>query len=395
MGEVWLARKVGSFGFERLVAVKLIRNDLASNENVRKMFVDEALVLSKLIHPVVAQVLEFGEKYGTLYFTMEYVPGLSLSRLMARRGRPVEPVVAARMVAEIARGLHAVHEQTNDRGVPMGIIHRDVSPQNIMVSFDGQMKLIDFGIALMENRKSEPTSVGLVKGKISYVAPEQILGIEADRRSDVYSLSIVLYELLTGQTLFEVRSNPIDAAKDRDSPRRPSSVVKVPKLLERIVMKGLKADRTRRWQDGREMAEALETFASRAGGPSLGAFAESELATDRVAHQVWIKSLAGTESAEILPPPTELLEDNFGIELGSSAIIALAPEPTIVRRRQKFRWAIVVVLAIGFGAVVAWLSAGEPSELSRWLKSRWKNIIELSSNVSPVLPPAEEPRRLW
>lgn len=353
MGEVWLARRTGMYGFDRIVAVKLIRSELASDENLRHMFVDEARVLSQLSHPVVAQVYEFGEKYGTLYLTMEYVPGLSMSRFMARRGRPIDPAVAARMIADIARGLHAVHEQKDEAGQPLNIVHRDVSPQNIMMSFDGQMKLIDFGIALIVERSVDSTNVGMVKGKISYVSPEQIAGLDVDRRSDVYSLCVVLHELLTGQVLFEPRSNAIEAAKDRQRPTKPSKRVKVPKQLERIVMKGLSANPAKRWQDSREMALALEEFSTKYGAPSLASFAETELEKDRVAHQTWLQSLATTIASEIQPPPTELLEEEeMGIEVSSSSIVHLEQEYSEGIDLEVVIIAALAIISLVSGAVM-------------------------------------------
>ena len=374
MGEVWLARRQGLHGFERLVAVKLIRSDLAADENIRNMFVDEARVLARLGHPAIAQVLDFGEKYGTLYLTMEYVPGLSLSRLMTRRPGPMEPAVAARMIADIARGLHAVHEQTDENGQPLNIVHRDVSPQNIMISFHGRMKLIDFGIALTEERMSEATSSGMVKGKIAYVAPEQITGVGADRRSDVYSLSIVLHELLTGQSLFEPRTNPIAAAKDRRSPPKPSRLIRVPRQLDRIVMKGLEMEPRRRWQDSWSMAVALEEFAGRAGGLSLEAYAERELAPDRDAHETWIQGLTTDTNAS--PPPTESDSEEYELEVSSSAIIGLVSE----RRSHPRPLMLLLGAGLALGAALTWASVSSGWVTRSW-NSSWLTTSETSSTT--------------
>lgn len=323
MGEVWLGRRMGAHGFERLVAVKMIRGELATHQNVRDMFLDEAAVLSRVTHPAVAQAQDFGESAGNMYLVLEYVPGLSLSRMMKRRGAALPAGIAARMVAEIARGLHAVHVQQDPGGEPLGIVHRDISPQNIMLSFDGRMKLLDFGIALRADRRSEATTSGWVKGKISYVSPEQITAAAADRRSDVYSLCVVLHELLTGKALFETRTSALAAAEDRRRPPRPSRSKKVPAALDRIVMRGLQLEPQRRWPNARELAIALEGFAAKSGAPTLEAFAEDEMTNDRVAHRSWLASLAGTEVDGLGPPPTELAEE---IEVGASVLADLEPE---------------------------------------------------------------------
>ena len=346
MGEVHLARKLGAHGFERWVAIKVIRPELARDDQLRQMFLDEARVLSHLNHPVIAQVQDFGAFASGPYLVMEYVQGLSLSVLAKKRPGPVPPPVAARMVAEVARGLHSVHEQTDEGQRPMGIVHRDISPQNIMISFEGRMKLLDFGIALMAERRGPRTSTGLVKGKITYVAPEQITGAEVDRRTDVYSLSIVLHELLTGAPLFFHRNSALAAAQERRRAPRPSRATRVPARLDRIVMRGLEMEPDQRWPDARSMAIALEEFATRAGGATVEAFAEAELKAHRQAHQHWLRNL-GEEPGSAPPPPTESVHvSQDGVEIESHLIEAESrepPKPPPSRRRA--------LTALGLGVI--------------------------------------------
>ncbi len=202
MGDVLLARRRGVHGFEKLLAVKTIRGDLARRNDIRAMFHDEAKLVARLDHPAIAQVYDFGEEDGLLYLAMEYVPGLSLNKLLVKRQRPVPHLIAARIAADVCRGLHAAHQLTDVEGKPLGVVHRDVTPGNVILTFDGHVKILDFGIAFMNERESPDTQVGELKGKPSYMAPEQLRGERVDRRSDLYSLSVVLHEMLTGRKLF-------------------------------------------------------------------------------------------------------------------------------------------------------------------------------------------------
>src|SRR5262249_57374499 len=167
---------------------------------VRAMFLDEAAILARLNHPAVGTVHDFGEQGGTLYMVMEYVAGIPL-REVVQYGMP--PVVAARAIAEACRGVHAAHELRDLAGHLLGVVHRDLSPDNLMFGFDGHVKVIDFGIALIKNRQAPVTELGTVKGKPPYMSPEQVKNEAMDRRSDVFSLAVVLWEMLTGRGLFE------------------------------------------------------------------------------------------------------------------------------------------------------------------------------------------------
>lgn len=379
MGQVLLARRRGSHGFERLVAVKVIRPELSSDPAIRSMFLDEARVLQHLDHPAIAQVQDFGEHQERLYLVLEYVPGLSLGRLLKKRGRPVPPPVAARMVAEIARGLHAVHEQRDESGRPLGIVHRDISPQNIMISFTGRMKLLDFGIATIAGRRSPETTTGLVKGKIAYVAPEQISGADVDRRTDVYSLSIVLHELLTGAALYAQRTSPLAAAEDRRRPPRPSRSARVPRALDRIVMRGLAMDPWQRWPDARALAAALEAFSARAGGPSLEAFAETELAQDREAHRAWIRGLSAAGPGMVPPPPAELPEE---VEVGSSLIEAAV---TAEKPRRRLLFLTLGLGGVALGAVAT--QSGPIEELVHRIPELGRRLRPSGSSDEPARAP--------
>jgi hypothetical protein len=364
MGRVLLAKRVGAHGFEKLVAVKVIRGELVRYDEIRRMFLDEAKVLSNLAHPAVAQVYDFGEERGTLFLAMEYISGLSLSRLRAMQDGPLPPSVAARLVAETCRGLHAAHELKDLAGKPLGVVHRDVTPQNLMLTFDGKVKILDFGIALVRGREAQETQSGLVKGKISYVAPEQLAKRPVDRRADVYGAAVVLHELLTGRPLFGGKHGPAVAA-DRKKIPRPSKIAGSPRALDAIVLRGLKLKPEARYADAKEMAQALEKYLADAGGESLEDFAERELADAERQHRAW---LAAVLAGETVAETTEL---NATPSRRSSVASGVTPP----KRRRFGRLSMLLLtlmFALGLGALVAperasALWARGRTEIARWL----------------------------
>jgi eukaryotic-like serine/threonine-protein kinase len=293
MGEVLLARRRGAHGFEKLIAVKTIKYELARREDMRKMFLDEARLMARLDHPAIAQVYDFGEENGTLYLAMEYVPGLALNRLLKRRPGPVPARVAARLISEVCRGLHAAHELVALDGTPLGVVHRDVSPQNVMLTFDGRVKILDFGIATRRDREAPETGIGVMKGKISYAAPEQIIGGRVDRRTDVYGAAVVLYELLAGKRPFHPTvSEAADLEERRNVPKASTINPSIPPAVEAALMRGLAYKADDRFPDAKEMAAALEDAAAGAGGETLEEFAERELAEDRKMHRERLHQIA-------------------------------------------------------------------------------------------------------
>ncbi|HMG22607.1 MAG TPA: serine/threonine-protein kinase, partial [Kofleriaceae bacterium] len=205
MATLYLARRHGAAGFSRLVALKMIHPHLIEQAAFLDMFVDEARICSQITHPNVVHVEEFGAIDGIHYLVMEYLDGCSVAellRLCHRRRRALDPELAARIVMQIAAGLHAAHETRDASGEPLEIVHRDISPSNILLSIDGNAKLIDFGIAKARNRLSATHDGVALKGKFNYVAPEQATRSEIDRRCDVFSLGIVFWEMLVGRRLF-------------------------------------------------------------------------------------------------------------------------------------------------------------------------------------------------
>src|ERR1019366_8718221 len=189
MASVWVARLRGKHGFEKLCAIKTILPQFASDGRFQEMFVDEARIEARIEHPHVAQIIDVGEQHDITYLVMEWVDGDSLSRLvrtLKKKDAPLPHHVLLRIVADVCGGLHAAHELKDERGALLGVVHRDVSPQNILVGSRGVAKLIDFGIAKARDRLTGDTNPGLMKGKIHYTAPEQAHGVEVDRRADVF-----------------------------------------------------------------------------------------------------------------------------------------------------------------------------------------------------------------
>jgi len=198
MATLYLARMSGPQSFEKLVAVKRIHDHLAKERQFVEMFFDEARIAARIEHPNVASIFDLGEMDGIFYLAMEYVHGENLKdviRESIRQHIAIPWTIIVTIVAEAARGLHAAHELKNSEGRLLGVVHRDVSPQNIVVSYDGHVKVIDFGVAYAAERVTH-TEEGSVKGKLAYMSPEQVAGEPVDRRSDIFSLGIVLHEAL-------------------------------------------------------------------------------------------------------------------------------------------------------------------------------------------------------
>jgi tRNA A-37 threonylcarbamoyl transferase component Bud32 len=264
MAEIYLATVSGAEGFSKEVALKVVRPHLANDPQFVQMFVAEAQLVSKLNHVNLVQIFDFGRHEQTYYLAMEYVRGASLWELRHRcheLGLEVPPLLAADLCAQVARGLHIAHTLT-DQGRPLGVVHRDVSPHNVLLSLDGAVKLIDFGIAKAGGPMTEP---GVLKGKLAYMSPEQVRGETLDARSDLFALGVVLWELLTGARLFDFESDTamMQAVMRGTIPVPTRLNPDVPEALSEIVMKALVRDREGRFQSGAEFDRALSTFVRR------------------------------------------------------------------------------------------------------------------------------------
>ncbi len=309
MAEVYAARIVGEGGFQKVVALKRMLPTLAEDERFVTMFLDEGRVAANISSPNVVQTLDLGRaEDDSLYLVMELVVGVSLGRLVRgalKAKRFLSPEVAAKILAEAARGLHDAHEATTPMGEPLEIIHRDVSPQNILVDRAGRTRITDFGVARAMQRHSH-TQTGEMKGKMAYFAPEQAVGGELDRRLDVFALGIVAWEVLCGRRLFK-GDNPLMTLKKITEAPIPSLRKyrsDVPEALDRAVLKALQRNRDERWATTLDFARALER-----------AVGQPASAADVAEH---VRAFGGA--------PLEDLDRN--LKLALSGEVAL-PEPTI------------------------------------------------------------------
>ncbi len=284
MASVWIARQRGKHGFEKLVAVKTILPNYAEEPRFQQMFLDEARIASGVEHANVAQILDVGEQHGVTYLVMEYVDGDSLSRVeraASKSGSPVPLGVALRVMADVCGGLHAAHELRDAGGQLLGVVHRDVSPQNVLVTTQGVAKLIDFGIAKARDRMGGDTNADQVKGKVQYMAPEQAIGRPVDRRADVWAAGAVLYHLLAGRAPFEAE-NDIQTLFLLSSGRAPPALpASVPAAVASVVMTALTYAPEHRLASAEAMQSALEEILAPMRGEA-GAAAVSAYLTTQV-----------------------------------------------------------------------------------------------------------------
>jgi serine/threonine protein kinase len=267
MAEVFLANQIGDLaGFSRQIAIKRIYPHLAHEPDLITMFYDEARIASRLNHPNIAQIYELGEERGYFYIAMEFVHGCDLRSLCEhgiKRANFLPLNLAVRIIADAAAGLHYAHTRLDERGKPMNIVHRDISPQNILVGMNGAVKLCDFGIAKAESRMSH-TRTGQFKGKFAYMSPEQVIGDgrPLDHRSDIFSLGIVLYEITVCTRLFRARNDyeTIKLVTDATVPRPTAARADFPPDLERIILRALSKDPALRYQTAEQLQSDLEDW---------------------------------------------------------------------------------------------------------------------------------------
>ncbi len=284
MAEVWLSKVVGDGAVSDLLAVKRILQNLSEDAAFVRMFVDEARIAGALDHPGIVAMHELGRIEGSFYIAMDYVWGKDLLAILRRAkdvSRVIPPVVSAYVGARLCDALHYAHTKLDKNGQPLGLVHRDISPQNVLVSFDGRVKLIDFGIAKAASRSTQ-TQAGTLKGKVGYMSPEQVRGLPIDARSDQFALGTCLYELLTGRPLF-MRGNSHDAmtrVRDADVPELLDRAPFCPPALAEIVMRALSKDRDARYASTYEMRTAL-----------LVVLADMRLTFERTELAEWLRDL--------------------------------------------------------------------------------------------------------
>ena len=269
MAEIHIAKQRGMEGFEKIVVIKMILPHLANNADFVNMFLDEARIAARLTHPNIVQIYDLGRAAGTYFIAMEYVQGENLrtiAKAARKRGGPVPLEHTVKVASQACEGLHYAHMKTDTSGNPLHIVHRDVSPQNILVSFEGMIKLVDFGIAKAVTQYAE-TKAGILKGKYSYMSPEQCKGRQIDNRSDVFSMGIVLWELATGVRLYKKSSELMILKEITEGKVTPPREInqQIPAELEAIILKALEKHPDNRFQDGQQMHLALEEFMKNRG----------------------------------------------------------------------------------------------------------------------------------
>ena len=273
MASVYLARSLGAAGFERPIAIKRIHPHLAKKPVFVDMFLDEARLNARIAHPNVCNVFDFGEADGSYFMAMEYLVGQPLSRVLGAVATRQELLsstrwhaLAARILADACQGLHAAHELLDDHGYPLHVVHRDFTPHNVFVTYDGAVKVFDFGVARAEGRLHQ-TETGMLKGKLAYMSPEQLARAPIDRRLDVWAAGVCLWELLTLRRLFGRRSElETVQAIATEAILEPSKVrTGVPRELDAITMRALDRDVDRRTASARLLARELNQYVSTTG----------------------------------------------------------------------------------------------------------------------------------
>ena len=312
MASVWLARLHGKHGFQKLVALKTIRHEFAADPQFQQMFLDEARIASGISHQNVAQILDLGEHEGLLYLAMEWVDGDSLTRLqrgVRQRGHYFPVPFAVAILADVCAGLHAAHELRDETGRNIEVVHRDVSPSNVLVTREGIPKVIDFGIAKALGRVAEETSAGMLKGKILYMAPEQAMGKKVDRRADVWAVGATLHTLLSGAPPFP-GDNEVAVLHQLMTGAQPAPLpAHVPPAVAAVLKRAMNHDVELRTPTcktlGAELRHALRTMGAEFGASELAAFVEEHLGdAGRERHGVVQRALAdaqGRAGASVAP----------------------------------------------------------------------------------------------
>lgn len=319
MAEVWAARLHGTRGFKKFVAVKTMLPGSIDDTRLEQMFMEEAELASRIHHPNVVGTLELGEQDGMLYLVMDWVDGEPLSYVLKQAGQHggMPLPIAVNLIGQACQGLHSAHELQDDDGKLLGVVHRDISPQNILVTYAGTAKVVDFGIAKATHRTSGLTQDGELKGKLAYMAPEQLRGRPVDRRADLFSLGIVLYLLTTGRHPFK-GDHPGETLQNICSEVpivAPSSLLEdFPRELEAVILKAIQRDPDQRFATALEFLQALE----KAMPSAMEASFESNVA----AFVQYISDEKGTERRRRIRIAGDLLDhqrSENGSDIGSAS----------------------------------------------------------------------------
>ncbi|MGH7281222.1 MAG: serine/threonine protein kinase [Polyangiaceae bacterium] len=375
MASVHLGRMVGPLGFARTVAVKRLHKHLATDSEFAVMLLDEARLTGRIQHPFVVQTLDVVSEHGELLIVMEYVHGLSLAKLRRAavdRKEPIDPAIAAAITIQLLGGLHAAHEATDESGAPLHLVHRDVSPQNVLVGTDGIAKVLDFGVAKALGRM-QTTREGQIKGKLAYMAPEQLRSHAVDRRTDLFAASIVLWELLTGERLFagsedetigKVLAATVDPPSTKNGGRGGA--------LDAVVMKGLSRESEKRFATAQEMARAIEAALPPASPAKVGGWVEALAHEELAERKVRIAEIERAETTlASTVSSTSVREDG---ETQSAAVAHVSTSEKSAHR-STIAVSLIVVAAIA-------LAAGGGYTLARASRATTPSVLVATPSIS-------------
>jgi serine/threonine protein kinase len=335
MATVHYGRLIGPVGFSRTVAIKRLHAQHAKDPEFVSMFLDEARLAARIHHPNVVQTLDVVPMDDELFLVMDYVQGESLARLIRKSAADEKPIpsgIISAIVCGTLLGLNAAHEATDERAEPLGIVHRDVSPQNILVGADGVPRVLDFGVAKASGRV-QTTREGQLKGKIAYMAPEQINLTSVDRRADVYAAGVVLWEALTLRRLYPGENEVGIIAKVLQGvPERPSKFTEVPESVETIVMRALEYEPSKRFQSAKEMAHELEAAVPMASAPRVAEWLEHLVGGQLAVRRESVARIESRSGSGLVPvlrevdsEPTQTLTPSGG-RVRSSSQVAAGPD---------------------------------------------------------------------
>ncbi|MFO0682885.1 MAG: protein kinase [Sandaracinus sp.] len=366
MGRVYLARKSGQAGFARLFAIKVMSHQLEDDREALSMLLDEAHIASRLHHPNVVSVVDIGSEDGSYYLVMDYVEGGSLHALLRRhRGaRPARLLVP--IVLEALHGLHAVHSLTDPEGVPYGVVHRDISPHNLLVGVDGGCRVIDFGIAKATARFTD-TQAGVHKGKLAYMAPEQMRGEpDLDRRVDVWATGVTLYVALTGHHPFRAENDASTIHNVIGGTIPLPSTFGAPLALDRVVMRALERDREARWPTAQAFGDALREVAlaeGLLGAPAeVAAWVQETLGDELSKRRRLIAATADppTRSGTVALPRLWSTPDTTGSRNAAAPAPTSSPPPA---RARMVPWIAAAILGVALGTLaLVWSKESPPAE---------------------------------
>ncbi|MBI3181006.1 MAG: protein kinase [Myxococcales bacterium] len=381
MAEVWRGKTFGAGGFERLVAIKRILPNIAEDEEFISMFLDEAKITVQLAHANIAQVYDLNHIGTNYYIAMEYISGKDMRAIFDRcrkKGEPAPVPLTCYVLSKVCEGLDYAHRKKDNMGRDMNIVHRDVSPQNALISYEGEVKVIDFGIAKAAG-KATKTQAGILKGKFGYMSPEQIRGLPLDRRSDVFSVGICLYEMLTGERLFVGDSDFSVLEKVRKAEVLPPSTYnrRVPEPLEKIVLKALAKDVDERYQYANEVADDLQRFLI----TSDSIFSRKDLMQymkSTFAEDVEREKLRIQEYADIKPPEGMLAAAEMGFGVGAVPL----PPPSSAGASE------LTVQPQTATAAAPQATVASPTMAVPQAKGRPPPLLQPSVKGPPVLSPA-------